>query len=268
MSIVGRGISVGGGGGLKVKVVGGTTQPSNPKESMIWVKTSSAIGNVSFTAASPDSPELNDVWISVHSSWTSWYLPICDKPYTRLPVAFGCQWNGSYWQGKETLIYMNSDWHSLKLMLHHDGLRIGSSAAWSAFATAEDFLGSSISLQAPTISEADNGLTIAQANGKRGTAVYGTSSADTIDLSKYSTIKFYYKAANTAYREFGKTSTWPEPPLTNDRYPMDTGYLQERSAATSSVERSLDWSDDTDEKYFVIGILGTQTLTISQLWLE
>ena len=33
----------GGGGGLNLKVVGGTTQPTNPRENTIWVNTTTAI---------------------------------------------------------------------------------------------------------------------------------------------------------------------------------------------------------------------------------
>ena len=48
----------GGGGiaGLNFKVVGGTTQPTNPKENTIWVNTNTDITSWVFSAGQPESP--------------------------------------------------------------------------------------------------------------------------------------------------------------------------------------------------------------------
>ena len=43
----------GGGAGLNFKVVGGTTQPSNPKENTIWVETDTKIAGWNFSATEP-----------------------------------------------------------------------------------------------------------------------------------------------------------------------------------------------------------------------
>lgn len=54
----------GGAGGVDFSIVGGATQPSSPKENMIWINTETPIGAVSFSAARPISATLGDVWIA------------------------------------------------------------------------------------------------------------------------------------------------------------------------------------------------------------
>ena len=48
-----------GGGGLNCKVVGGSSQPVNPRENDLWVKTDSAIHAWSFSAEAPSPISLN-----------------------------------------------------------------------------------------------------------------------------------------------------------------------------------------------------------------
>lgn len=61
---IGRTNAGGGGvGGLNFKVVGGTTQPANPTENMIWVNTSKTITDWVFSATQPAAAP-GRVWIS------------------------------------------------------------------------------------------------------------------------------------------------------------------------------------------------------------
>lgn len=53
----------GGGGGLNFRVVGGTTQPTNPKENDIWINTDADITGWSFRATEPANPVEGMVWI-------------------------------------------------------------------------------------------------------------------------------------------------------------------------------------------------------------
>ena len=59
-----------GSGGLNFKVVGGTSQPTNPKENTIWVNTSTTITGYVFSAAEPAAPEEGMVWITTGTSST------------------------------------------------------------------------------------------------------------------------------------------------------------------------------------------------------
>lgn len=58
----------GGGGGLNFKIVGGTTEPSNPKENMIWINTDKKITSYIFDVIEPTSYAEGMVWITTGSS--------------------------------------------------------------------------------------------------------------------------------------------------------------------------------------------------------
>ena len=60
--MIGRTNTGGGGGGLNFKVVGGTVQPSNPKENTIWVDTDTDISGWVFSAMQP-VPKEGLVWV-------------------------------------------------------------------------------------------------------------------------------------------------------------------------------------------------------------
>lgn len=57
-----------GGGGLNFKVVGGTTQPTNPTENAIWVNTSVSITDWVFSATEPEGYAHGMVWFSTGTS--------------------------------------------------------------------------------------------------------------------------------------------------------------------------------------------------------
>ena len=53
----------GGAGGLNFKVVGGTTQPGNPKENTIWVKTPTKITEWILAPTQPEMTQDGSLWI-------------------------------------------------------------------------------------------------------------------------------------------------------------------------------------------------------------
>lgn len=53
------------GAGLNFKVVGGTTEPTNPKENTIWVNTTTAISKWSLDKREPTSPIDGQIWIQI-----------------------------------------------------------------------------------------------------------------------------------------------------------------------------------------------------------
>lgn len=81
-----------GGAPLNFKVVGGTTQPSNPGENTIWVNTGTEVTGWVFAADQPESPSAGLVWIRTGLSSAIAFnalkknaiqvYPICAKQYT------------------------------------------------------------------------------------------------------------------------------------------------------------------------------------------
>ena len=119
-----------GGVGIAFAVVGGTTQPSNPKENTVWVNTSTSIPNTYVQAFEPDSPTVGDVWIN------TWYasdgngnavyseimtVTITKNPFIRIAAKSGKQWNGTEWVQLATRVYKNGTWSPDLLVILMDG---------------------------------------------------------------------------------------------------------------------------------------------------
>lgn len=99
------------GGGLDLKVIGGTTQPSNPTENTIWVNTDTPITSYAFSTTEPENPVEGFVWFNIG---TESYTPIdVDKENTIMLYPTGCsQYINGAWIGKEFKTYSNGEWET------------------------------------------------------------------------------------------------------------------------------------------------------------
>lgn len=61
--MIGRTNAGGSGGGLNLKVVGGTTKPTNPRDNTIWINTSVAITDYVLSLTQPETGTEGLVWI-------------------------------------------------------------------------------------------------------------------------------------------------------------------------------------------------------------
>lgn len=102
-----------GGGGsvgteLNFTVVGGTTQPENPKENTIWVNTEAEITSYHFGNAEPTAEE-GMVWIL--SDWTGGtkFNALKKNSLTVYPYIVN-QYINNTWELKSSLIYQNGSW--------------------------------------------------------------------------------------------------------------------------------------------------------------
>ncbi len=71
----------GGGGGIELTVVNGSSAPTSPAENTIWVLTTATIGDVYVSPAEPSSPSSGDVW--VNTSGTA----VCSMTLSEDPTA-------------------------------------------------------------------------------------------------------------------------------------------------------------------------------------
>lgn len=99
----------GGGAPLNFKVVGGTTQPSNPTENTIWVNTSTAISNWIFSATQPTSPQSGCVWFTVGSVSQIAFNSLKKNMIMVYPMS-AMQYSGISWAKVTAKIYQNNTW--------------------------------------------------------------------------------------------------------------------------------------------------------------
>ena len=114
----------GGGASLNFKVVGGTTQPTNPSENTIWVNTSTAIPSWAFSSNNPDSPATGMVWFVIGDASTTPLNALKTNGIEMYPM-FVRQYNGSSWVDKVAKCYQNGKWITIyvpKLYIYKSGV--------------------------------------------------------------------------------------------------------------------------------------------------
>lgn len=98
----------GGGGGLNLKVVGGTTQPTNPRENTIWVKTTTAITGYVLSPTQPETGTEGLVWLKTADTGVE--INVGRKNAVLLHLAMGTLYTGSAWKDVECFVFRNEVW--------------------------------------------------------------------------------------------------------------------------------------------------------------
>ena len=99
----------GGGTSLNFTVVGGTSQPSSPKENTIWVNTSTTITSWVFSAEQPSSPKSGMVWIQTGDSSNVAFNALKKNNLQVYPLS-AKQYVGYSWVTKTVKVYQSGTW--------------------------------------------------------------------------------------------------------------------------------------------------------------
>lgn len=101
----------GGMGGLNFQIVGGTTQPSNPKENTIWVETDAEITGWAFRAKEPADPTEGMVWVLTGISSDVSFNALKKNEIAIYPIE-AKQYLSGAWVPKDAYSYQNGEWQS------------------------------------------------------------------------------------------------------------------------------------------------------------
>ena len=99
----------GGGDGLNFSVVGGTSQPVNPKENTIWVNTETEISGWVFSAEEPGEPAEGMVWIIVGTTSEVPFNALKKGELYCFPTSCE-QYVGGSWANVDAYLYNGSEW--------------------------------------------------------------------------------------------------------------------------------------------------------------
>lgn len=113
---------VDGSGGLNFKLVGGTTQPTDPSENMIWVNTDETITGWAFAPAAPADPEDGAVWIRTGLSSRVAFNAMKKNCIMLYPLKCRQYVNGA-WNARSAQSYIGGewvDWYSVQLYENGD----------------------------------------------------------------------------------------------------------------------------------------------------
>lgn len=108
------------GAGLNFSVVGGVTQPADPKENMIWVNTDQKITSWLFSATEPGEPAEGMVWFAVGTSSAVEFNAL-KKNSIQVHPLYARQRVGGAWADKIAKSYQNGEWVDWTLYLFKSG---------------------------------------------------------------------------------------------------------------------------------------------------
>lgn len=101
----------GGGAGLNLKVVGGTTQPVVPVENTVWVNTSTAINGYAFSAVAPINPVAGMVWFK--TGLPTLPINVDKKNIVEIYPTVCYQYVSGAWVVKIGKAYINGAWTTI-----------------------------------------------------------------------------------------------------------------------------------------------------------
>ena len=113
----------GGGAGLNFKVVGGTVQPNNPSENMIWINTDAEITSWTFSATQPETAAEGMVWISTGTSSPTEFNALKKNDITVYPTSAKQYLDGA-WVDKTMKVYQGGTWIGMYQYIIRDGILV------------------------------------------------------------------------------------------------------------------------------------------------
>lgn len=113
-----------GGGGLNLKVVGGTTKPTNPRENTIWVNTSVAITGYVLSPTKPGTGTEGQVWLQTANSGVE--INVGKRNAVLLHITACNLYTGGSWQMVSASVYVSGAWTEIdtSIYLVKDGVLI------------------------------------------------------------------------------------------------------------------------------------------------
>ena len=109
------------GAGLNFKVVGGTTQPADPKENTIWVNTDQPITGFYFAASQPENMQDGEIWLATNGCGAAVINALKSNGILLMPGAVKQYVNGSL-TAKTAMIYQDGAWTQLQNLLLGNGI--------------------------------------------------------------------------------------------------------------------------------------------------
>lgn len=109
-----------GGAALNFKVIGGTSQPSNPTENTIWINTSTAITGYYFQVEQPVNMQQGEIWISTGTDSQIAFNALMKNSIKVYPISAKQYVSGSL-TDMTAVIYQGGKWASWLTYLYKEG---------------------------------------------------------------------------------------------------------------------------------------------------
>lgn len=171
-------------GGVNFKVVGGLTQPANPKENTFWVNTDVSIPMWVVGSTAPEAPTEGMVWIS-NGSASRVVINVLKKNALYIYPQVARQCVSGVWVNRDSYCYQNKAWTPLWFgQLYTPGDEwTAVTGGWTSVAM-KSFKNSGASAKAPTITRGTSSIKAQTSGG----GVFHT--VNKIDVTEFDSLTF------------------------------------------------------------------------------
>lgn len=260
---------------LNYSVVGGTTEPEEPTQNMIWIQTETPIGRVFFGNSEPNETFMEgDVWIytgtissvafnslKIGNSYMNMVYPLSAKQYV-----------SGAWADKTAKSYQNSEWVDWwnGTLLEPNNQYTQYTGGWVADTRLVTWADSSKSKVAPTVTTNSDSITITEASSNKH-GCYRTSNM--VDLSGFESLKLDIPSASTTNGHIRVSVINKLDVATNGNAATFALIVDGSSPTTFSGTKTLDISA-LDGKYYIAITLttyqlsSTSTIKLAKIYLE
>jgi hypothetical protein len=115
-------INLGGGTPLNFDVVGGTSQPTRPKENTVWVNTNEEVTSWEFSTDEPENPTNGMVWIKTGVVAATPFNALKKNDIQVFPIG-AAQYISGAWATKECKIYQDSKYRDVGVYIYDLGVQ-------------------------------------------------------------------------------------------------------------------------------------------------
>lgn len=234
---------------LNFKIVGGTTQPTNPTENTIWINTSLNITGWTFDNSAPDYLTTGGCWITTGAAGSIKFSSSLKNNIYIYPKVCN-QWDGSKFVKKAMSIYINGSWKKPQYVLYDNGNMVDCSGEW---------------INGSNFTKNTNNL-------YTGTDGWGYT-AEKIDLTPYSKIyaegnfSASYGASSVSIAIFSnKPVQIPDGGWSSSQVVLQ--HSQSQSSGTYSIQRVIDISSLSGSYYIALGHRGYAGTSWTKIYLE
>jgi hypothetical protein len=264
MALVERAIPV-GGASLNFEVVGGTTEPTNPKENTIWVNTETAIGEWQFSPLEPtvradgSSLAAGDVWVKTGDYSGVGFNAIKKNIIDIMPLYCNQYVNGS-WAAVIAKTYQEGAWQDWTHYLYNMGETFDVVTGGWELRNTDGKVGENT----------ENGL-YAKATSSEGSYSFNWHTINLIDVTPYKTLKAIARsnksknsnANGDGIHRLGTT-------LREPTWTPDIALASVNSIANTAQEISVDISGQTGLQRIIYTYQGGRSaeVYVQKIWFE
>lgn len=250
--------NISAGAALNFEIVGGTTQPNNPKENTIWVNTDTEITSWIISVKIPSNPIEGMIWILNGSSGAEGFNA-CEDTSIVVQVACAKQYIGGNWTAKQALIYQNGTWVAFTPYLYDKGDKcIPVTGGWMCTAIPLSTQYPNGYHGEPVVTYNDSSVKVAGQGNKHGY----WHTIKMVDLSKYDTLTFVTTGGSTT----GNSILYVKVRSSLSGY-KDTNNVAETKLSVSGAT-TLDISSVSGAYYVGISIYSDANVTVTQIYME